>query len=105
MTKILYSPGWGAGWSTWMDAPKEFTSRYQPIIDALEKGDTLTKDHPAVKQFVAEYKNKFPSDSPCLLGLDTLKITEVCDGERYRITDYDGFESVDICDAFDWETG
>lgn len=43
MRKILYSPGYGAGWSTWGgDTPeqKKFMLEYKPFIEALEcEGD------------------------------------------------------------------
>lgn len=115
--KILYSSDYGAGWSTWMyKVPKEFSTQYQPIIEALEKGESLlgsnTKDrpyscnekelqqwvdnlHPAVKQFIKECKEKF-DEEPYLGGLRDLKVFECSDGSKVRINEYDGSESVEV---------
>lgn len=45
MRKILYSPGYGAGWSTWggnTTAQKKFMLEYKPFIEALEReGDDV----------------------------------------------------------------
>ena len=50
MRKILYSPGWGAGWSTWNSSiPTKFICEYQPIIEALEKGEDLIGEYDVYK--------------------------------------------------------
>ena len=67
--KILFSPGFGAGWSTWMDdkVTKDALT-YQPIIDFIEGGGqfncrynfdddgnyVLDNMHPLLKQFHAD---------------------------------------------------
>jgi len=41
MRKILYSPGFGAGWTSWHDGSKEaklFMLEYRPFIEYLEAG-------------------------------------------------------------------
>lgn len=50
--KILYSPGYGAGWTTWHSGTKEekqFMFEYQPFIDAIENDQKI--DHVLVEQF------------------------------------------------------
>jgi hypothetical protein len=92
--KILYSPGFGAGWITWNDdelAYKLLT--YQPIIDFLENGgnsEDLKKDHPIIKCLEKECKEDFGTDYVCVLGADSLRIAEV-NGE-VKIEEYDGYE-------------
>jgi hypothetical protein len=40
MRKVLYSPGFGAGWSSWNSGEKaKFMLEYQPLIDAIERGE------------------------------------------------------------------
>lgn len=94
MRKILYSPGFGAGWSTWNSGEvAKYMLTYQPIIDALERGEKMSEEHPAVKQLVAECKEKFGVDYVCVLGADDLRVREV--SGRVRITEYDGNERVE----------
>jgi hypothetical protein len=94
--KLLYSPGFGAGWSTWQsDIPQEFACTYQPIIDALERGERLSETHPAIQQYEAECKEKFGISYVCVLGAEDLVIAEV-EGPC-RIEVYDGAESIVTC--------
>ena len=105
--KILYSPEYGAGWTTWNWGSTEFKQyllTYQPFIDALEQGETLpdvpygteASSFPIYKELFDNVKNKFPenkSDYVCVLGCPDLKVAEVY-GE-VKINEYDGFESVE----------
>lgn len=110
MTKILYSPGFGAGWSTWAhnDDPEfqRFILTYPPIIDALERGEKLIPDehrwdgpeemlpyvHPVLRQFLADLKERFGETYFYLGGADDLCIAEV--HGPFRIDEYDGSESI-----------
>jgi hypothetical protein len=101
--KILYSPGWGAGWSSWSSGPKaKFMLEYQPIIDFLEKGGKFEREecggyeaedkmHPLLKQMCAEIKEKFGQDYTCCLGAYDLQVAYV--NGMVRIEEYDGNES------------
>lgn len=53
----------------------------------------LTSEHPAVKQYVEECKEKFGED-PYLGGLEDLTIFECDDHVVVRIEEYDGAERV-----------
>src|SRR4051812_36873366 len=95
MPKILYSPGYGAGWSSWNHGSPEFTKwliTYQPIIDALELGERLNETHPIMDQLKHEAKQMFGEDYVCVLGADDLVVCEV--SGPFRIDEYDGSESV-----------
>lgn len=92
MRKILYSPGFGAGWTTWNDGEvAKLMIDYPPIIAALERGEKLTEDHPAIKQLEAECLEKFGESYVCTLGMRDLTIAEV--NGRVRVHEYDGSES------------
>jgi len=101
MKKFLYSPGWGAGWSTW-NGNKAFCLFYQPIIDFLEEGDSFTRAdcesfrggpvHPLLVQFQNDYREASGTEA-CILGASTLAVGRVVDGEQIRIDEYDGSES------------
>jgi hypothetical protein len=115
--KILYSPGFGAGWTTWESNPeiKKFMLEYEPLIDALERGEDVSegigngirpldksKLHPAMRQFVEDVAAKFGANQvPYLGGARDLVVLEV--SGRVRIEEYDGSESVESEGAYsDW---
>lgn len=95
MRKILYSPGFGAGWTSWHHGSAEerrFMLEHRPTIDALERGETLTVDHE--ERFLADYMAAFPgADVPYMGGFDQLQIHE--SPGRVRISEYDGCERVE----------
>jgi hypothetical protein len=93
--KILYSPGYGAGWTSWNTgkvAEKMLT--FQPIIDFLEAGGKntdLTENHQLIQTMVTEIQAEFGVSYVCILGAQQLRIAEI-DGE-VKIEEYDGSES------------
>ena len=102
--KILYSPGFGAGWVSWEGNPEiqKFMLTYQPIIDFLEGGGNFKlaetdnanaeeKLHPILAQFARECQEKFGS-VPYLGGARDLMVATV-DGD-IKIDEYDGSESI-----------
>ena len=108
MRKILYSPGYGAGWSTWNSQyDKKLVCEYVPIIEALEREENLlgengrygefdvSKAHPAIQQFDKELRERYGQDIHFYYGgLEDLAIHEVGDNVQVRIDEYDGNESV-----------
>jgi hypothetical protein len=120
--KVLYSPGFGAGWSTWSGYDKKarkFMMFYKPLIQYLEEGH-LAKDltydgnarprsksssfHPIMKQFVADFQLKFGSDDiPYLGGVGELTVATV--SGPFSINEYDGSESIITFTSIDWIFG
>ena len=101
--KILYSPTYGAGWSSWQyKVPTNFACEYQPIIDAVEQGESLTEDHPIIQQYVEECQETFDIGHVCVLAADSLAIYQLEDEEKYQISEYDGSESVKIKNSQEW---
>lgn len=95
--KILISPGFGAGWSTWTSGDEaKFGLTYQPLIDFLERGGKITsKDEncPILKQFMDDFRAKFgPKAHFYLGGAKDLVVREV-DGPFF-VDEYDGSESI-----------
>jgi len=90
---ILYSPGFGAGWSTWNDSNKDFLLFDPDIVAAVQDGNRqLAAD-------LAEKKGKEffgEDDYTCVLGARDLKIEWVEQGEAFEITEYDGSEQLNI---------
>ena len=102
MRKVLISPGYGAGWSSWNTGDvAKYMLEYAPIIAALERGEKMSTEHPAVLQLEKDCKEKFGRDYICVLGADQLKVCEV--KGRVRINEYDGSESLEKEGEFeDW---
>ena len=108
MRKILYSPGYGAGWVSWYygtDEQKRFMLEYAPFVAFVESGGVFPDDHsidkaklkayPEVQQFLADWTARFPdADKPYLGGLSGLTVERVPDGARVRIDEHDGNESI-----------
>lgn len=112
--EILYSPGFGAGWTTWNDGEHhEFLATYQPIIDYVKGGGGFPYDgglyemrtpideplavredaHPLLKQLLVDAEAKFGEGTYlCTLGARGLKVATVAG--RYRIDEHDGNESI-----------
>ena len=126
--KILYSPGFGAGWISWArdDEIEKFMSDFEPIIVFLEGGGsfegyptTLEWDdcyddddnpikspdtsilHPILKEFADQCWIRF-KDIPYLGGARDLQVANVTG--LFRIEEYDGSESiVEKCsDDYEW---
>jgi hypothetical protein len=90
---ILYSPGFGAGWYTWNKEHPELM--FDPgVVDLVENNK---------KDELHAYVNlKWPN--AYLGGMDRLRITWVPVGTQFRITEYDGSESVETKDDPIWVT-
>jgi hypothetical protein len=118
MRKVLYSPGYGAGWSTWNGFNKEqkrWLCEYQPFIDYIEKHgelprvskDTWGDEYDVTDlgmQVIRDWKAAFPdSPIPYLGGMKNLTIRYLHDNEQYRIEEYDGRETVITRDMYEDE--
>jgi len=102
MKKVLISPGYGAGWSTWQhEVTSEFATQYEPLIKAVEAGEDIDEDHPAIKQYVEDVKEKFTDEIflPTRINLD---VRTIPDDAEYKVTVYDGNESLEVKDEQEW---
>lgn len=91
--KILVSPNFGAGWSTWVygsKAARVFALTYEPIITHIEEHG-LPVPEEMLKEYQRVMDRKY-SDSPYIGGAQDLVVVEVdC---PFYINEYDGSESV-----------
>jgi len=109
MRKVLYSPGFGAGWSTWNACNKEqklWLCEYKPFINYLEEhgempklpNDGWTDGYDVTDlgmQVMRDWKAAFPdAPIPYLGGMKSLNVAYLEDHEQYRIDEYDGRETV-----------
>jgi hypothetical protein len=87
---ILYSPGYGAGWSSWAHNPEvaEFLLFDRRLIEAAKAEATQEE----VSEFLA---NIFGPDQYIYTGgWEKIKTTWVPVGTKFRIAEYDGSESI-----------
>jgi len=83
---ILYSPGYGAGWSTWNKPEMAWDSRLILAYEAGELREVTNRLYP--EAYLGGYRN---------IVLNWLPV-----GTKYRITEYDGSETLEEMDKIDW---
>ena len=91
---VLYSPGHGAGWSSWNIEYSTEELIFDPgLVDLVLAGKE--------QEEIAVYATlKWPD--ACLLGLSELDVEWVPVGTKFQIGEYDGHESVNVFDEEDW---
>ncbi len=82
---VLYSPGFGAGWSTWNTGHKEFLLFDRRLVKFVEN-----------KNFdgLCDYIENLYDNHIYLGGAYDLQIAWLDEGTRFRIREYDGSESI-----------
>ena len=93
--KVLISPGYGAGWSTWECPEMAFDER---LIRAFERG--ISKED--MQALCVECGYTSFGHPPYMGGFKNLMVVEVPSGTMFRIHEYDGYESVEMLDMDDW---
>lgn len=103
---FLYSPGYGAGWSTWNGDHEEIAYDKRVIEKFIEDPDLFHN-----------YKDVFGSYSPRPLdefmrslgyergyygGAEDLKLVFIPKGVMFRVHEYDGSESIVVFDPSDY---
>ena len=105
--KVIVSPGFGAGWSTWIGSVEglgKFLGEHPLLVKAIEDGDTLEQPVPGesfkklsdpLQSIVKEAIVKFhmPDDwQPYTGGLRDATVETV--NGPYKIDEYDGSETL-----------
>ena len=93
---VLYSPGYGAGWSTWNQ----------------EYGNELVFDPGIIDLVLARKAGELPEELEAYIilkhpdaylgGVRNLEVKWIPVGTKFRIDEYDGNESVVLWDEEDW---
>lgn len=83
---VLYSPEFGAGWSTWAGEHKPILMFDKEIVQAVLDGD---KEKAATLA-----QEKCGGDYVCVIGAPDLEVSWVPKGQPFEITEYDGAESI-----------
>lgn len=94
--KVLISPGYGSGWSTWNDPMMAFDRR---LIKAFERG--ISKEDMKALCVECGYVDSY-GYAPYMGGFDQLKVIDVPSGVRFQITEYDGSEKLKFFNEDDW---
>ncbi len=89
---VLYSPGYGAGWSTW-NSNNECVFAPEIVQMVLDDADTTEIEDKAEEIF---------GDDFYLGGAFQLKIEWLKPGTVFRINEYDGHETVETEDNENW---
>ncbi len=93
---VLYSPGYGGGYTTWSSS--EGLSPFQPQVVACllaSRRDLITVDNLRMWMDIAD-NDDF---SPYLGGVKDLEIEWLPKGTIFEIDEYDGFESIRVFNA------
>ena len=100
---VLYSPGFGSGWSTWAavtdDACLFDPETVQWVLDG--------KDPSTQPDFVTKFKGVKPSNAVITFYASAaydLEVEWVDPGTKFRINEYDGSEFVEYLDDMEFIT-
>lgn len=83
---VLYSPGYGAGWSTWNEGHREALCMDARIVGPVLAGDRQG----AVDAAMAISPHIYTG------GASNLAVVWIPKGQAFEITEYDGSESVHV---------
>jgi len=89
---VLYSPGYGAGWYSWHGEEKLL---YDPVIVGMIESHKYYTE-------IVEYCQERYGDQHYFKGAEDLRIEWVDVGREFRITEYDGSESIEYKDELEW---
>ena len=95
--KVLISPGYGAGWSTWNDYRMAID---KDLIELFERG--CTEDEMADLCVKKGYNGGIGDDPPYMGGFADLKVMEVSQGYYFKIEEYDDSEYITIFEPEEW---
>ena len=93
---IIYSPGFGAGWSTWNTEYSEYGQDliFDPgLADLISNGSSQDQ----IEAYVAlKWTGVYTG------GLEQAVVEWVAIGVEFKITEYDGSESLQFRNSEDW---
>jgi len=88
---VLYSPGFGAGWSTWNQEVPEIL--FDPaIVVFVEKDQWAELETYVTLKYPGLYKG----------GMKDLAVAWVPEGMLFKVNEYDGSESIELKDSDSW---
>jgi len=97
---VLYSPGYGAGWSTWCQEDEHM--RLGMLFDP-QIADLVDQNAPDWQE-KAEAITRVKYPEAYIGGLADLEVQWLPVGTQFRVLEYDGFEQVEIESEIEWIT-
>lgn len=86
---VLVSPGFGAGWTTWMDDEFREELLYNPtLIRMVEQGDNVEITQELCQHLLGVGEDTYL----CVLGRDQLTVEWIPEGAEFILEEYDGAE-------------
>lgn len=92
---VLVSPGWGAGWSTWNNPQLAYDKR---VVELFLSGYRIT-DAQNGHDAGDELMQRWGYSKPYWGGWNHIRVEWIPFGVRWRITEYDGNESIEYLDV------
>ena len=91
MVAVLYSPDYGSGWYTWNQDYPEIL--FDPAIVKLVEENKWDE----LKTYITlKYPKLYTG------GIVDLKVALIPEGAMFRVSEYDGAESIELKDDADW---
>lgn len=106
---VLYSPGFGAGWSTWGGSDREFMLFAKPLVELALKGvkpvraNTLEEIDALYPKVRAVFEGA-GLDCPYLGGWRDIQVAWLEPGTQFQVEEYDGAESLRVSSQQQWIT-
>ena len=93
---VLFSPGYGSGWWTWNKDHDQLI--YEPaVVEWVLAGKPLDARADLELLLRNKYKHVYIGSN-----MSDLRVEWLPTGTNFRITEYDGFESLDFATEEDW---
>lgn len=106
---VLVSPGYGAGWSTWGCDELAYDKRVvefwlshkgdEEFMATVEESGYYRVPESAAHKEAMEFFSSLGYGSPYMGGFDEIELEYVKKGMPWRITEYDGSESLETLDT------
>jgi hypothetical protein len=99
---ILYSPSHGAGWFTWHGVPELL--RDPEVVHLVECREKVAEEDKAYynEQIMKYCDVTYGTDGKYYGGADQLAIEWIELGDKFRITEYDGAETIEYLTSTLW---
>jgi len=96
---VLYSPGYGAGWYSWH---RKEELLYDPNIVAMVL--SADKNRKNIQDYLSDKYKDDDDGGPYTGAANELMVEWVPIGEKFRIDEYDGAETVVLASRENWLT-
>ncbi len=101
LVAVIYSPGYGAGWSTWAEDAERDLLLFEPDIVQLvldrDAGNITLDEFLAQVDMIWQLKQYESYCSP-----DKLCVEWLPEGTQFKIEEYDGSESILLATDIKW---